>query len=643
MTEDVSLEQLLNSMNDEIGIDFRGYKHTTLERRLRKRMHQAGVSTYAGYITYLADHPEEKSRLIDTVLINVTEFFRDPQAWEIIEKDVLPVVFRRKRPGESLRVWVAGCSSGEEVYSLAILIAEHLGPRVTDYDIRIYATDVDNEVLNIARRGEYHADKLRRLRADIRSRYFQGEKLMRVVRDIRRMAIFGKSDLVHDAPISHVDLVICRNVLIYFDSVTQKHILSRLHYALEPGGFLFLGKAESKLTESTLFTPVHSRWRIFRRKDGHQPDSIALGVLEGSMSDERNPNENELALLKVYHRAILEVLDPGVILLDNNDVVQSANESVYKLWNTEGAVPLGRSISSSALATRCPDLIMHLHESRTRPEATLRFQCRLPNDHELRVLEVILRPVLNDGNVRIGTLVYVEDVTHRERLQHTIEQLEHTSEELQSANEELETTNEELQSTNEELETTNEELQSTNEELETTNEELHSLNEELENMNEELEMRSRELDSLNSRYAATLEQMPWAVMLVDSTGRVQFWNSAATRLFGQQSATMVNLELSQVPMDPDVRQPLMRKHKLAVEKGKPQTLHFDSMRTGKTTSAMQVLFTPVSQEGTPQSVLIMFSPEAPAPALRPKKSTKAAKSSAARGTASKKKNSRKSD
>jgi len=261
----LTLDELLQNLAAERDLDLRGYKQTTLERRLRKRLGQLSIGSYENYLDYVRANPDETNLLLDTVLINVTEFFRDPAAWDVIAEDVLPMLLKNIRPGGTFRGWVAGCASGEEVYSLAILVAEHFGSNVSDYDIKIYATDVDESALNIARRGEYPAERLRRVRPQWRSKYFTDQKMPRVVRDIRRMLIFGRSDIVHDAPISHVQILVCRNVLIYFDSLTQKHILNRLHYALDPGGVLFLGKSESKLSESVLFRPINSRWRIFRR------------------------------------------------------------------------------------------------------------------------------------------------------------------------------------------------------------------------------------------------------------------------------------------------------------------------------------------------------------------------------------------
>ena len=213
----MTLEELLHNLAAERHLDLRGYKHTTLERRLRKRLSQLSIGSYENYLDHVRAHPAETNVLLDTVLINVTEFFRDPAAWDVLSDDILPALLKDIRPGGSFRGWIAGCATGEEAYSLAILLAEHFGQNIGDHDIKIYATDVDESALNIARRGEYPVERLRRVRPQWRKKYFTDQPMPRVIRDVRRILIFGRSDIVHDAPISHVQILVCRNVLIYFD------------------------------------------------------------------------------------------------------------------------------------------------------------------------------------------------------------------------------------------------------------------------------------------------------------------------------------------------------------------------------------------------------------------------------------------
>ncbi len=614
MTGKLSLQELIHSIADERGLDLRGYKPSTLERRLRRRMFQVGIGEYTAYLEYVRSHTDEINQLLTTVLINVTEFFRDPQAWEAVRREVLPELLGDIKPGDTFRAWSAGCASGEEPFSLAMLIADYFGPHLPEYDIKIYANDVDEDALNLARRGEYPADRLRRVRPEWRERYFTGPTTMRINREVRRMVIFGRSNLVSDAPISHCRLVICRNVLIYFDTATQRQILARLHYALEPGGFLFLGKAESKLSESHIFRPVNSRWRIFQKADttAKEPPAPAGTMQLMAAPDEESRIEQDLRKLRLQYQHLLETLKSGVIVLDANDIITAANDAVLAIWGVRGANLTGKRIQNTELVLSCPELSARLEAARSSME-TVSFQCRLRLNHEERTLAVMIRPILTESDhERLATVIHTEDITSHERLQVTVEQLEATSEELQSANEELETTNEELQSTNEELETTNEELQSTNEELETTNEELQSLNEELENMNEELEARSRELNALTGRYAETLTHMPWPVMLVDRKKKIQLWNAAAQRLFGVGATSVVGVALEQLPIERDLRSAIVRRCRAVLEKGKTGSMRHQHSRSSSFPETFDIRFIPITrEEANMDGVLVMFGPVRP--------------------------------
>src|SRR5581483_7719005 len=492
MSDEVTLKDVLEELAQQRGFDFRGYKPSALERRFRRRMFQVSIGSYGEYAEYVRKHPEEVNELLSTILINVTQFFRDPPAWEVLRNEVLPGVIKQLKPGASFRAWSAGCASGEEAYSAAIILAELFGPRRAEFDIKIYATDIDEEALATARRGEYSAEALERVRPEWREKYFYGKGVSRLNRDIRKLVIFGRSNLAQDAPISHLDLLICRNVLIYFDSPLQKQILGRLHYALDPGGVLFLGKSESQLTNSTQFKRLNPRWRIFQRispNSIHEPAwqrAVEVGNPGGELSDSVR---EELNGLRLQQRNMLDTIDVGVLILGTDDVIRQHNSSFPILYGLASANLSGRRIQDTDILMRTPELGEHLQASRISTQST-RFRSHIKAGEEDRLLEIALRPVLDQRGERTGTYIYCEDVSVQEKLQATVEELETTSEELQSDNEELETTNEELQSTNEELETTNEELQSINEELETTNEELQSLNEELETTNQELEERT---------------------------------------------------------------------------------------------------------------------------------------------------------
>jgi len=614
MTEkdELSLHQLIDELAANRNLDLRGYKTTTLERRIRKRMAEVNTRSYSEYLGWIHENPREVDALLNTILINVTEFFRDPQAWEALHSRVLPDMLRRLKPGESFRAWSAACASGEEAYSLAILVSDLLREKLSDYDVKIYAADIDEEALALARRGEYSADALRRVRPEWRERYFSGRARLRINREQRRLVIFGRSNLMLDAPISRCQLIICRNLLIYFDTASQKAILSRMHYALEPGGVLFLGKAESKLSESHLFRPLNLRWRLFQRLDNNEE---VRGLAPERETEAENPimdkNAEELKTLQLYHRYILDTLNSGIVELDNADLIATHNDAALGIWGLAGAHVQGRRLQNSEIAARCPEMVRRLEESRTKVDP-VEFHCTVGGEPGERTIHVTIRPIVSPEGERTGTLIHCDDVSLQERLQTTVEQLEATGEELQSANEELETTNEELQSTNEELETTNEELettneelQSTNEELETTNEELQSLNEELENMNEELEQRTRALHELTARYGETLRRMPWPVMLVDREEKIQLWNAAAQKLFGVSATSVVGISMDRLPLEQSLSRTLVRRSRAVLKRHKNTVLRNLSFHIGATRQVCDVHFTPIAPTAM-EGVLIMF-------------------------------------
>ncbi len=607
----VTLKELLQELAAQRSFDLRGYKISSLERRFKHRMFELKIGTYAEYADYIRRQHDEVTYLLASVLINVTEFFRDPPAWEVLRNDVLPSLTASLKPGQSLRAWSAGCASGEEAYSLAILLAEHLGDKIKDLDVRVYATDIDEEALNVARRGEYAAEKLRQIRPEWRAKYFTGEKICRVTRDLRRLLIFGRSNLASDAPISRVQLLLCRNVLIYFDSDLQKQVLTRLHYALDPGGYLMLGKSESQLGQSSLFARVNPKWRIFRRVEPGGREGREPSFLRPHEEDQLARAKQDYSQLKIHHQTLLETLEPGVLVLDRRGVIVNDNKAVDRLWGLGEEKLVGRRLSSTSLVQKCPDLLIRLES--LKKGGTTNFECSAAGDGgDQRQLSVTLRPVASPNGDVDGMLVYMEDVSPRHKLQHTIQELENTGVEMQSANEELETTNEELQSTNEELETTNEELQSTNEELETTNEELQALNEELRTTNEELEVRTKQLDEVNLRYSDTLDGMPWPLMLVTQEGIVQFWNSAAERLFGLPSKSVVGLRVKQLPFPEELRNRLARAHHASLLHTRPSWVRGLDVQMDVFRGKLDLQLTALEEGEHERTVIVTFlvAPEA---------------------------------
>ncbi len=260
------LDALLQKIYTERGYDFREYKRASIQRRVNKRLFDNRLGTYEQYADLLDKNPEEYAKLLDTLLINVSEFFRDPEAWEIIEKEIIPRILSKKSRGDVIRVWSSGCSTGEEPYTMAILLAETLGGSIADYGVRIFATDIDEKALSEARRGVFPSERLKNVKKEYLDKYFSQENgLYKVQRALRQMVAFGRLDLVSDAPISRLDLIICRNVLIYFKVDLQSRVIVKFHYALNENGYVFFGKSESMLVGSKLFLPIDKKWRIFEK------------------------------------------------------------------------------------------------------------------------------------------------------------------------------------------------------------------------------------------------------------------------------------------------------------------------------------------------------------------------------------------
>jgi two-component system, chemotaxis family, CheB/CheR fusion protein len=613
----VTFEQMLSEFATRHKLDLRGYKFTTLRRRTKRRMEQLRIPNYDAYLKYVEQNPAEVTELLYTVLINVTKFFRDGAAWQALRDDVLPELLRHHVMGERLKVWCAGCSTGEEAYSVALLVADYFGPHLKDNDVKIYATDQDDQALQVARKGEYKTEALSGIPQAYRRFLTIGPDTFRLEREVRRLVIFGRSNIISDAPISHVDLLICRNLLIYFEQSAQRHIMGRLRYAVDPGGVLFLGKSESQLRSSEHFVPINSRWRIFRRTNVPSPLERP-GQMNTPNTDRGYLNERaqqELELLKAYHEAVLDTLEPAVLILDAEGTVIRENDSVRRLWQSEAQM-LGGKIDESALLRNCPDMKARLDGVRSDGSRPVSFNCSTPEGKELNV---VIRPIMaENAKDHLGTLIYMEDVSPQENLQQTVEELQTTAEELQSTNEELETTNEELQSTNEELETTNEELQSTNEELETTNEELKSLNEELEDINEELAKRSRQLDEFSQRYSEMVEQMPWPLVLARADGTINVYNTAAQKMFGFAKPSPDGMNLRQMPMTginheelaAHIRRGALSKENILVENFQLSTnsgkqavrIHIRPMPVGEAQAGALVMFEPLASGSAARSI-----------------------------------------
>jgi two-component system CheB/CheR fusion protein len=539
-------ERLLEYLRQARGFDFTAYKPTSLVRRVHKRMHTIGVGGFDAYLDHLQVHPDEFIALFNTILINVTSFFRDAEVWEALCASVLPDLLTSSGP---IRVWSAGCASGEEAYTSAIVLAEALGLDAFRNRVKIYATDVDEEALAESRRAVYTAKQVADVPAALLARYFDrnGGDLYTFNRELRRSVIFGRHDLIQDAPISRVDLLFCRNTLMYFNSEAQTRILGRFYFSVNPGGHLVLGRAEMLFSHAATFQAVDLKRRIFKTiPKVKQRDRLPLlAPPEREDSVPEHPSHTRL------RDAAFELGPDAQVVLDPLGVLVAANATARSQFALADA-DMHRPLQDLEISYRPADLRTLIDRSRLERREVA--QRDLPWEHGggIRFLDIFVVPLFDGERALLGIRISFVDITPLKNLQdeltHSKQELETAYEELQSTNEELETTNEELQSTVEELETTNEELQSTNEELETMNEELQSTNEELQTMNDELRNRSTELNSNNAFLEAVFTSLRSAVVVLDRELRVQVWNTGALDMWGLRpdealGASFFNLDI----------------------------------------------------------------------------------------------------
>ena len=552
-----AFEDLLEYLNVKRNIDFTGYKRTSLMRRFGRRMQMVEVDACEGYLDYLEVHPEEFDLLFNTVLINVTSFFRDEAAWRVLQDEVIAPLATRKE-GEPIRVWSAGCATGEEAYTLAMLLAEALGDDTFRQQVKIYATDIDEEDLVKARSGAFGAERLEGLAPERLARFFEpvpGGYAFRS--DLRRAVIFGRHNLVHDAPISQLDLLVCRNTLMYFNRELQERVLARFHFALKEGGVLFLGKAETMLSRSERFKPLSLKHRLFTKSESGSLRERLLSLTQASGEERGRWVAQEVRLREVGFNASPE----AQIVVDARGRLALANGRARTLFALSEE-DIGRNFRDLKLSYQPAELRTPVDTAMIGREVVHLGTAEYAFNNEVLHLEVQVVPLTSgttngaNGSKVLGVSIIFRDATSQKRLQSSLElsnaELETAYEELQSTNEELETTNEELQSTVEELETTNEEMQSTNEELETMNEEMQSTNEELETMNEELHRSKDEMDRLNVFLESILGSLRAAVVVLDDQLNIYIWNVRAEDMWGLRADEVEGRSLFALDLGLDV-------------------------------------------------------------------------------------------
>ena len=528
--------RLLDYLRVSRGFDFSAYKVSSLMRRIQKRMREVGVESYAAYSDFLEVHPHEFGPLFDTVLINVTGFFRDAPAWDYLAQHILPRLVEEKGEDGRIRVWSAGCASGEEAYTLAMLLCEAVGEEAFRQQVKIYATDADEGVLATARQGSYEPRLVTDVPAPLLDKYFEATGSRHVFRsELRRCLIFGRHDLIQDAAISRLDLLVCRNTLMYFNTETQEKILARFHFALHKTGYLFLGRAETLLSHNS-FKPVELRHRIFSPTPTSRVRDRLLALMPGGAAADPSGGSRHLRI----RDACFDAVPVAQIAVDNRSYLVLANDRARRLFGLT-TNDLGRLLQDLELSYRPLELRSHIEEvyATRAPVEVRHVEWRGSGGNgggDVRLFDVLIQPLLEPRGGTLGASIAFVDLSQAHHLRADLEranqELETAYEELQSSNEELETTNEELQSTVEELETTNEELQSANEELETMNEELQSTNDELRHLNDQLQQRSEELNQMNGCFESVLTSLRSAVVVLDQALHVRIWSEKAEDFWG---------------------------------------------------------------------------------------------------------------
>lgn len=517
--QDPIVEKVIERIRAVRKFDFRNYKRGALERRLERRRAARHCNSMSDYLAVLEREPAEVDELIESMLIKVTGFFRDPEMWDVLSRKVIPRLLAAKPPGEDIRVWCAGCATGEEAFSLAILLAEALGPALQNQEVKIFGTDVDEQAIAFARRGVYSRAQLEGIPAATVQKWFVEEGGGVALRkEIRRAVVFGVNNLVADAPISRLDLLLCRNVFIYMDGELQNRVLTRFHYALRRHGVLVLGKSELIPFAARLFDPLDLQRRIYR-KDGRREGAAAreqlsslLGGARGGKEDGRDQEGGDQV-----HRDVVRSLQTPVIATAADGTILLWNPAAAALWGKNEGDVAGKKLASVGLPGLSGDVLIEktraVREGRSAVEHGVGMLNR--REGEPLQLEVEITPMREAGKGVSGLLYMIRDVTAVASLE---AELRKSTVERASTLQELQTINQELQSANEELETTNEELQSTNAELDATNRELAH--------------RTEEMNALSFVQRITIRTLSVAVVVLDRAGKVELWNLAAERLLG---------------------------------------------------------------------------------------------------------------
>ncbi len=549
-----SLEKIIILLRIQTGNDFSLYKKNTMYRRIERRMGIHKIEKIAIYVRFLQENPKEVDILFKELLIGVTNFFRDQWVWEKLKSTVIPDILSRQKKGGVIRAWVPGCSTGEEAYSLAIIFKETL--EKTDphggISLQIFATDLASEAIDIARKGIFPAN----IHGDVSQNrlnrfFFKADDGYHINTEIREMIVFAQHNIIMHPPFTKIDILSCRNLLIYMDNDLQKKIIGLFYYSMSPGGIMLLGSSENLGTQSSLFTPVDSKLKIFKRSStALQPDSFdfpsSFSRMKPASIEKETAPTSVINIQALADQLLLQQFSPaGVLVNENGDILYISGHTGKYLEPAVGKANLNiLAMLREGLQNEFPGAF---RKAIMKKESVFLRNLKIDNNGSKQLINVCIQWIDKPATLKGTLMIIFSEVQkaavikplndkgleslHATRQSELEKELQESRAEMQNTLEEMQTSQEELKSTNEELQSTNEELQSANEELTTSKEEMQSLNEELQTLNAELQSKVDDYSRVNNDMKNLLNSTDIATLFLDKELNIRRYTNQATKIF----------------------------------------------------------------------------------------------------------------